>query len=303
MQQRPSYDQALKRLITQDHDGFLSLVMPDVTWQADLSSELPDAPRLADFVWQVKRRKEQFILHIELQTKVESDIGGRMALYAIRIWEQHKLPVYSVVVFLRPAATMPTSPFTIACLGEDRLTCKYDIIKVWEHDPSQILSTTHYALWPLAGLMGQVTPESTLAIAEQIVQAPLSRHEKSELTGLLVVLAGARIDRNLLLQLLRGRTMIDDIIKESSFYEVVLEEGIEKGIEKGRAEGQLDLMRQLARDALAGRFGALDEALADHIGKLTDMEVLRRLILDATKFPDLPTVIALVDAAMPAEGA
>src|SRR5579884_2300525 len=75
MQQRPGYDQTLKRLIAQDHDGFLSLVMPDVTWQEDLSSELPDAPRIADFVWKVKHKKERFILHIEMQTKVEPDIG------------------------------------------------------------------------------------------------------------------------------------------------------------------------------------------------------------------------------------
>ncbi len=93
--------------------------------------------------------------------------------------------------------------------------------------------------------------------------------------------------------------MIEDIIKESSFYEVVLEEGIEKGIEKGRAEGQLAAMRQLARDALAARFGALDEVLAERIGLLTDTEVLRRLILEAGKFPDLSAVVTLVDSAMP----
>ncbi len=200
MQQRPSYDQALKRLITQDHDGFLSLVMPTVTWQQDLSSELPDAPRIADFVWQVQHQDEQFILHIELQTRLDPTIGGRMALYAIRIWERYQLPVYSIVVFLRPAIMLPTSPFTIACLGQTRLSCAYDIIKMWELDPAQILSTSHYVLWPLAGLMGQVTPESTLSIVEQIVQAPLTRQEQSELTGLLVVLAGARTDRNLIIQ-------------------------------------------------------------------------------------------------------
>jgi flagellar biosynthesis/type III secretory pathway protein FliH len=103
--------------------------------------------------------------------------------------------------------------------------------------------------------------------------------------------------------------MIEDIMKESSFYEIVLEEGIEKGIEqgieqgieKGRAEGQLGAMRQLARDALSARFGALNETLAEQISKLTDTDVLRQLILDAPKFPDMPAVVALVDAAKPAE--
>ncbi len=87
--------------------------------------------------------------------------------------------------------------------------------------------------------------------------------------------------------------MIEDIIKESSFYEVVLEEGIE--------QGQLKAMRQLAQDALAARFGTLDEALVERISKLTDMDVLRHLILDTAKFPDLPAVVALVDSSPPTE--
>jgi predicted transposase YdaD len=160
----------------------------------------------------------------------------------------------------------------------------------------------HQPLCALAvGRIDGAGDAGTVAIAEQIAQAPLSRHEQSELTGLLVVLAGARTDRNLILHLLRRHDVIEDIIKESSFYEVVLEEGIEQGIEKGIEKGQLKAMRQLAQDALSARFGALDEALVQRIGQLTDTELLRHLILDVVQFPDLPAVMALVDSSMSAE--
>ena len=50
---RPSYDQALKRLLTQAHDGFLALIKPDAVWRDELSPELPDTPRQADLIWEV----------------------------------------------------------------------------------------------------------------------------------------------------------------------------------------------------------------------------------------------------------
>ena len=62
------------------------------------------------------------------------------------------------------------------------------MIKMWELDPSLVLATNEYHLWPLAGLMGTVTPDSTIAVAEQIAAAPLPRYEQGELTGLLALL-------------------------------------------------------------------------------------------------------------------
>lgn len=82
---RPSYDQALKRLLTQAHDGVLALIKPDAVWREELSPELPDTPRQADLIWAVDIGKERVALHIELQTKADADIGERVAEYALRI--------------------------------------------------------------------------------------------------------------------------------------------------------------------------------------------------------------------------
>ncbi len=81
-----------------------------------------------------------------------------------------------------------------------------------------------YNLWPLAGLMGkQVTEDTTFAVAEKIVQAPIERQEKSRLVGILGLLAGMRLPKANLMQALERDHMIEEIWKESSFGEAAAE--------------------------------------------------------------------------------
>jgi hypothetical protein len=59
---------------------------------------------------------------------------------------------------------------------------------------SDDISPNYYDLWPLASLMGeQVALASVTQVAERIAVAPLPQAERSELTGLLVVLADLRL--------------------------------------------------------------------------------------------------------------
>lgn len=141
--------------------------------------------------------------------------------------------------------------------GEDRITVVYDVIRLWEIPQEQILSTSSYELWPLAALMAGTTVESTQSIAERIAAAPLERAERSELIGLLAVLAGIRLPRDAILAVLRRNHMLDDLLKESSVASAWFEEGIEQGLQQGLQQG----MRNTIRLVLEGRFGTLDEAV------------------------------------------
>jgi hypothetical protein len=260
--ERSDYDQAIKRLLTRAHDGFLALVAPELTWRDERSPEVPAVARRADLVWEVERPNgARGILHIELQTKVESDIGERLAEYAIRLWRRDHLPIRSLVVFLREAKTIPGSPFVIPWDPEESLRYTFDVVRLWELPQEHVLGTPHYALWPLASLMAQVTAESTLAVAERIVQAPLPDEERRELTGLLLVLAGIRLSPMAVLDVLRRNRMIDDLLKDDSVAQILIEEG----------------ERRMAQVALEGRFGTVSEDLLTAL-RTADEATLRALV-------------------------
>lgn len=85
-QGKPIYDQALKWMLAQAPEGMLALIWPGLTWRRELSPELPAVSRQADLVWEVADAAgERGILHVELQTKPDSEIGERVAEYGLRL--------------------------------------------------------------------------------------------------------------------------------------------------------------------------------------------------------------------------
>lgn len=256
---RPDYDQPLKRLLLRAHDGFLQLVAPGLTWRGELSPELPAASRRADLVWEVERPDGQRgILHIELQTKPDSEIGQRMAEYGLRLWLRDGLPVRSLVVFLRQAETLAQSPFVVEWMGEERLRYIFDVIRLWEVPPERVLETPYYDLWPLAGLMAGMTADSAVAVAERIAVAPLPAHEREELTNQLLILAGLRIPRQALREALRRKPMLEDLWKESNLAGAIEDLAMERG------------MRESIRLVLEARFGPVDTAVIEALKPLDE---------------------------------
>src|SRR5579884_2618015 len=117
---RPDYDTVLKRMLTRSHDGFLKLLASDDRWIAERPTELRATARRVDLVWEVESQTgERGLTHIELQIQPDANIGERMAEYGVGLWLRDHLPVHSVVVFLRPAATIPSSPFVIQWKGQE----------------------------------------------------------------------------------------------------------------------------------------------------------------------------------------
>lgn len=93
--------------------------------------------------------------------------------------------------------------------------------------------------------------------------------------------------------------MLEDLIKDSGFYDYVLEEGKEQGIQQGIQQGQLELLRQMATEQVGHHFPDADAALFSRIEALTDRVVLRRIVMDIGSAPDLATIEAWIDAAQP----
>jgi hypothetical protein len=209
-------------------------------------------------VWEVERPDgRRGILHIELQTKVEPDLGERIAEYLIRLYRLDHLPIRSIVVLLSESGQLPVAPFVIPSdeESEDSQTTQFRVIRLWEIPQERVLGTDHYALWPLASLMADVTVEGTRAVADRIAALPLPAEERQELTGLLAVLAGMRLPIATVLEVLRRSDMLSDLLRESSVAEWL------------RAEGKAEGMRQMAQVALEGRFGPL---ALDGAGGATD---------------------------------
>jgi predicted transposase YdaD len=241
-----------------------------LAWVGEFSPVLPAIARQADLVWEVVGRDgERGLFHLELQTVVEVDLGERMADYGLRLWRSHHLPVRSVVVLLRPTARPLQSPFRIVWGDREVLRYGFDVVRLWEQPQEAVLDVAEPRLWPLAPLLAGATVATTAAVAERLAGAALPLAERRELLGLLGVLAGLRLPREVVEQALRRNPMVRDIIQESSFAQLLLEEGRQEG----RQEGQRETVRML----LESRFGPLESN-----------------VLSALEAADEPTLQALI---------
>lgn len=281
---RADYDQPLKRLLTKAHDGLLDLLGQAYTWSEEFPTELFAGRRQTDLVWKVIDAAGQFVLlHIELQTHPDPAMNGRIAEYALLLYLRNGelIPTHSIVIYLQPAANLPTSPFEMIRDGKQVMRYDYDVVKLWELPQERVLATDNYDLWPLAVLMKDATLESSVAAVEQIAQkTELAAAERSELINLAEVFSTLRLGRGKLREALRGLKVIDDLLKESAYIQEALAEGEAKGKAEGKAEGELQATRTLTQLALEGRFGApLSDDLVAAL-QAADVAPLREIIHD-----------------------
>ena len=240
-----------------------------VAWD-EAAFKLPSTLRQTDLVWEVEgadgRRR---LLHIELQTAVDPEIGERLAEYMSRLWRRDHLPIRSVVVYLRPAERIPAAPFVIPWEeNDDSQISRYGVVRLWEVPAERVLNSPSYALWPLAPLLAGATDETTVAVAERLAAVDAPRQERGDLIGLLVGLAGLRragAAYETLVTLMRRHAMLDELLRESSMAEMFIKEGREEG------------GRQMAQVALEGRFGTLPADLLAALGK-SDEGTLREVV-------------------------
>src|SRR6266702_5018573 len=94
-----SFDNVMKRLIGTYGDQFTQWLDPDATFIQSLNIELKSQHIHADALLQVTKRKKPGILHLEVQTEKDPEMGRRLLEYNVLASRQYDhLPVSSYVI-------------------------------------------------------------------------------------------------------------------------------------------------------------------------------------------------------------
>ena len=225
------------------------------------------------------------ILHLEFQTKPVSNppLPLRMLDYSVRLKRKYRCAVTQVLIFLETT----NSPVVFTEEYRDETTIhQYRVMRIWEQEPSLFLNTP--ALLPFAPLTKSNSPTELLAqVAAQVNQIDDSEQLKG-ITACTEILAGLRFDNNLIRSLFR-----EDIMRESTVYQSILEEGKQAGLREGREEarqqGRQEEALRIVMVILRRKFGELESRLSARINQLSlqQLEELTADILDFTEIEDL----------------
>ncbi len=208
------YDDTCRFLAEHFSADFASWLLGEsVTLTEIKPSELSLDPIRADAM--ILLQSDESILHIEFQTLPKEEIPFRMLDYRVRGKRRYKnKTMRQVVIYLKP--TTSELVYQTAYVME-RTRHEFDVIRLWEQPASLFLQ--YPGLLPFATLGQTANPAEMLRQATQIVDQIEDPMTQSNLMAASAILAGLRLEEEVIYQLVRR-----DIMQESVIYRSIQEE-------------------------------------------------------------------------------
>jgi predicted transposase YdaD len=279
---------------------FLGIPVPDPNQVRVIDSNVSAVTAEADKVVWIGG-PEPVIVHTEFVSGRDKGLPKRIHWYNTLVAHHHDLPVWTVVILLKPKADGPelTGVYEKTFPGRGQnLWFWYDVIRVWREPPEKLLQAGLPVL-PLAPV-SDVAPDRLTEVVTAVAER-LKREADPELMKTLwtstAILMGLRYPREQVAKLIEGvANMVLGIrgIEESWVYQDIFAKGRAEGEAKGLAEGEAKGRAEEARQALLrqGRkkFGPPSERIEAEITALGDLDRLNELldrILDVASWDEL----------------
>ena len=244
----------------------------------------------ADSLIRVRVGDEEALVHHEFQTTDSTPpMPQRMAGYIGRAIEQHGLPIYSSVIYLRPDAGRTDPGHYLQERHGYRVLVQYQVIRLSELEGQSILDGGHAGLLPFVPLMQRPVGVDAEAWLRQCVhraqEVPMDETIKANYLADLAILSGLVYKSETVMTIIAEATMYESSVVRY-FTEKALEQGIEQGIRESIQEVlELRFQPETVR-RLAARLEAID-----------DVQRLKQLHRAAIQVPSLEAFRNLLDEA------
>ncbi|WP_435184169.1 Rpn family recombination-promoting nuclease/putative transposase [Cylindrospermopsis raciborskii G7] len=233
-----------------------------------------------------------FILLNELQLRHDAKMPRRMRAYAALVEEKYGLLVYPVVVnILQPGPTeIIRNRYESEIMG-CRAYQDYRVINLWEIEAETVFEQNLSSLLPFVPILKGGNSEVNLR------QALLNLRKNQvlgDLEPLLSFFASFVFDIPLVQQMMRWDMTV---LRESPWYNEILQEGLQKGLQKGLQEGELrgeqrgrqEGQRKIILLLLNHKFDGIELPVVERINRLSleQLEAMGESLLDFKQISDL----------------
>jgi predicted transposase/invertase (TIGR01784 family) len=208
------YDDTCRFLAENFSADFASWLLGEPISLTELkSSELSLDPIRADAL--ILLESDESVLHLEFQTHPKRDIPFRMLDYRVRVYRRYPdKAMRQVVVYLQPTGSdlVRQNSFML-----ERTRHEFDIVCLWEQPAEVFLQ--YPGLLPFAALGQSTDVEAILRQVAQRVDQITDLQTQANLMAASGILAGLKLDQEVIYRLLRR-----DIMQESVIYRSIQEE-------------------------------------------------------------------------------
>lgn len=210
----PMYDDTCRFLAENFSVDFASWLLGKPISMTELKpSELSLDPIRADAL--ILLESDSSVLHLEFQTRFKQDIPFRMLDYRVRIYRRYpdKL-MQQVVIYLQPTNSERVRQTNFIL---ERTRHEFDVVCLWEQPAT--LFFQYPGLLPFATLGQSIDSEATLRQVAQTIDQISDPRTQANLMAASAILAGIRLEKEVIYRLLRR-----DIMQESVIYRSIQQE-------------------------------------------------------------------------------
>jgi hypothetical protein len=238
-----------------------------------------------DVLFEVRLHGKKALVHIEFQRRANAKMAQRVWDYNVLATLAHHCPVYSFVIYLVPGGEIPEAPLVWG-VPECELVhiFRYTNIKLWEL-PVEVLKRT--GLKGLRPLCLMAKDGAQREVAKEIFE---DVKENKEVLALAFSLASMVLTSTSDQQWLDGEVaMLEEILRDTWFYQRILKEGEQKGIEQGiEQERKRELQRwgQALVNSVEANFPSLVPLARRCAESINDPDVLQKALLQILSSKD-----------------
>jgi hypothetical protein len=269
-----SYDPTLKALVETDPASWPALFGYPPGPTAVIDADVATVSGAADKVLRVST-DPPYLLHLEFVAGHDAAaLPRKLHVRNGLLEDRHDLPVRSAAILLRPESDSPrvTGVYERGLPGETPyLTFRYQAMRVWQLPPGPLLAGGP-AVMPLA-VISAVTEAELPGIIQQIERRLAGRRGRTRAPAVWAaafILLGLRRSGALAAHLFRGVVSM----KESTTYQMIVEEGRAEGRTEGAVAEAKRVLRLQGDDA----FGPPDARTAAAIERINDVTRLEGLL-------------------------
>ena len=296
------YDTISKHLIqTYPKDFFRLTLGRDDIQVLDILDTEQTTTRHADSLIRVHIAGKETLIHHEFQTTDDPSMPLRMAGYIIRAIEQHNLPIYSSVIYLRRSAGRRDPGHFIQEISGRDVLIEYTVIRLSDIEGQEVIDRGHAGLFPFTPLMKRPADTDSETWLRECVHAtdalPLDDAIKVDILDNLMILSGLGYGSETINRILLQEGLMDAIMRESTFAQYLLEQEIEENKEQWIQQGERERAVEDILDVLEIRFD-LSEAhpLSARIAAIDDLQRLKQLLRTAIQVSNIEAFQQALDA-------
>ena len=296
-QQQP-YDSALKSLLGDEVAEILPKLLPDSEYIDEQNIEVDRTTLKADLVYNIKYKGKPSILNMELQTDEDPDMPIRMLRYHVGLYDKHRKPVISMVIYPFETA-LPRSPFEEISGEETLLTFHFRVLPLWKLDAQDFVRDHVVPMYTLLPAMKGANASLLLQAIEEMKQKYTKSQLARHLTRFRIILLRSSTISEQDKQIVEDQLQTyDSLLEQDPYFQQRLQqkaaeaaaEAAAKAAVEAAAEAEIRTLQRMALDAVEDQYPSLKELAQEKVTLIRQSEVLRQLVRQIYKAPDEVTV-------------